>query len=572
MEISARLKRHSTPALVWLFIIVVYIATLCPTLYLIDAGELTTVAYTLGIAHPTGYPLYTLLGRLFSLIPIGSIALRINLLSALISSFAGLIFFILVRKILKNFYLALIPTSLVVFSHTLWNTSLSAEVYPLTALAIALLLLLVSTFRSVTTIYLFFFFAGLAFSNHMTIFAVVLPVLLYIILRYRLTARQWFAGFVFFALGLSIYLYLPIRASHQPILNWGNPYSLERFLWHVTGKQYRVWMFSSPLAEVLANFKKEMFHIGFEWLYIFLPLIFLGLRNLLRSNRPLGLAYVSILILNILYAVNYSIPDIECYFLPTIFILGIISAYGLLSLKKFFRKGFALILALLPLVFHFTSSTMHNNYFGYDLGRNFLNSLPPRSIFFTDFWDIYSPTIYIRQVENKHRDQCIIDKELLRRSWYFLYLKKEYPEIYEKSEPEISSYLELLDDFEHNRLKSPDEIQRRYIRMIESFYEKNRDRRFFTLHLMSVYDDAQTLVGKLRIPYGLFYEITDTLIYKPFDYHKIDIRLPPFSVDERLSYDKRIYQKVVRDRMAYLSQIGKIEEVNSIQEWLDKNF
>ena len=51
-----------------------YLKTLCPTVYWRDSGELITVCYTLGIAHPAGYPLYALLGRIFTLIPVGSIA------------------------------------------------------------------------------------------------------------------------------------------------------------------------------------------------------------------------------------------------------------------------------------------------------------------------------------------------------------------------------------------------------------------------------------------------------------------------------------------------------------------
>lgn len=562
-----------TGFLVWLLVFFVYVATLCPAIYLIDGGELTTVCYTLGIAHPTGYPLYTILGRIFTLIPIGSIALRANLLSAFFGSIALLIFFMVAKTILHDSYLALIPASLVAFSHTLWSTSLSAEVYPLTAFFIAVMLLLFTSSRTSRHIYLYFFVAGLSFCNHMIVFALFIPISVYMLTRHRLNMKQWMFCILLFVTGLSIYAYLPIRAAGQPLLNWGNPFNLERFIWHITGRQYRVWMFSSPLNEVISNLKNGLLHLAYEWLYIFLPLVFIGMRRVFRTNRAVFWTLVFIVTLNILYSINYSIPDIESYFLPTVFVFGLFTANGLLSLQKCLRRGLVLVSAVLPIVFHFSQSTMQSNYAGYDFGKNFLNSLPENSIFLTDYWDIYSTSIYIRHVEQLRQDVSIIDKELLRRSWYFLYLKREYPTTYQRSEPEIRAYLRLLDDFEHDRLKDPNEIQKRYVEMIESFIKKNQgERKCYMLLLTSPLDETQILPDKLRIPYGLVYELSDTISYQFFDYGRIAIRRPRFTSDERLMVNMGIYKKVVGDRIGYLSRIGKTEEARSIEVWLRSNF
>jgi len=59
----------------------VYLFTACPTVYLGDSGELTAAAFSIGIPHNSGYPLYVLLGKLFCLIPLGSIGFRVNLMS-----------------------------------------------------------------------------------------------------------------------------------------------------------------------------------------------------------------------------------------------------------------------------------------------------------------------------------------------------------------------------------------------------------------------------------------------------------------------------------------------------------
>jgi hypothetical protein len=71
----------------------VYLLTLAPTVQFIDSGELAVVCKTLGIAHPTGYPLYTLLGRLFSLLPSGDIIFRVSQMSLLFTCAASLVLF-----------------------------------------------------------------------------------------------------------------------------------------------------------------------------------------------------------------------------------------------------------------------------------------------------------------------------------------------------------------------------------------------------------------------------------------------------------------------------------------------
>ena len=78
----ANLDHRVYAALAGLVAFAVYLRTLAPTVMWYDMGELPTAAYVLGIAHNTGYPLYLLLGKLFTLIPVGDVAYRVNLMSA----------------------------------------------------------------------------------------------------------------------------------------------------------------------------------------------------------------------------------------------------------------------------------------------------------------------------------------------------------------------------------------------------------------------------------------------------------------------------------------------------------
>ena len=91
-----RMKKHDFQDILFhlyaLFVVLatfwVYVKTLAPTVSFFDSGELISAAYTLGVAHPPGYPLYVLLGWLFSKLPIGNIAYRINRMSAFFASIA----------------------------------------------------------------------------------------------------------------------------------------------------------------------------------------------------------------------------------------------------------------------------------------------------------------------------------------------------------------------------------------------------------------------------------------------------------------------------------------------------
>ena len=143
MEVKpTRVRKNSyiLGGLVFFISFVVYLKTLSPTVGFVDSGELTTVAYTLGIAHPTGYPLYTLLGRLFTLLPFGSIAWRVNIASAFFASLSTLFLYLLSKNlftrmlsggeanatatatVLSSFITAL----LFAFSTTLWSHAVMA--------------------------------------------------------------------------------------------------------------------------------------------------------------------------------------------------------------------------------------------------------------------------------------------------------------------------------------------------------------------------------------------------------------------------------------------------------------
>ncbi|MEW6007859.1 MAG: DUF2723 domain-containing protein [bacterium] len=121
----------------------VYLHTLTPTIGFHDSGELITCAYTLGIAHPPGYPLYTLLGKVFiTLIPFGNIAFRMNMESALFASLCVMMVYFITLKVSgraeerKNGRIisSVVASLILAFSATFWEQAVIAEKYTLNAL------------------------------------------------------------------------------------------------------------------------------------------------------------------------------------------------------------------------------------------------------------------------------------------------------------------------------------------------------------------------------------------------------------------------------------------------------
>ena len=129
--------RRFAAAAFGIVVFALYVRTLAPTVVGGDSGELITVAYTLGVAHPPGYPLYTLLAKLFTLIPIGTIAWRVNLFSAACGAGAATILFLAAARWSGKLWAALAAASLFAFSPRVWPHAVTAEVFALNNLFIA---------------------------------------------------------------------------------------------------------------------------------------------------------------------------------------------------------------------------------------------------------------------------------------------------------------------------------------------------------------------------------------------------------------------------------------------------
>jgi hypothetical protein len=573
---------------VWLVVpavFVVYVFTLSPTVGLIDSGELAAGCHRLNVLHPTGYPLYTMLGRLASLVPVGMVVNRVAVLSALLAACGVGLLLLLGLRLRVSRAVAAASALLLGFSFPVWAVAVDVEVYSLTLVLVLLLWLAVESCERGGSLLVLAYFAGLALINHMSASSTVLGVALAVIFSEvrrtkhegrsaegRIRFRHLSLLLCTFLLGVSPYLFLVLRARAGPLLAWGNPYNLERFWWHVTGKQYQVWMFSQSFGEVLHNAGRGAVLLARSFVYVLVPVVFYGAVRLFRQRRNLAIGLAVSTVVAFAYAVNYSIPDIESYYLPCLAALAVFGMVGLDGLaRRVGRWRHAVWLTgIAALLLNFSAAGKRGDYVAYDHAINTLASAGQNATIITDWWDVYSPVFYLQHVEQVRPDVCMIDKELVRRSWYFDYLSRVYPWLVERSRPEIASYRQYLDEFEQGRLKDPAEIQRRYIALLESFITRSPERPAYTTYDTDAGLDArQMLPGERRVSVGLLFQIRSDTVLPEFDYTRFVVRLPRQGLDMRTRAALERYRYFLVRRARALATSGHEDEIQSLLGWYD---
>jgi len=567
----------------------VYGVTLSRSVGFIDSGELAAVAGTLGIAHPTGYPLFTLVGRLFLMLPLGvEEIVRLNLMSAVFAAAGVGLFFLVVRSVLLQVATRMrgggqAPAAavnaaaagaalLLAFSETWWAQALSVEVYPLhgflvTAVALTFLAAAFGAEQRQGLWLAFAFLLGLSFTNHMTT-VLLLPGLavLFFATQGWTTASALRAVRLLpaFFLGLSLYLYLPIRAAAGPPMLWGNPTTLERLLWHLRGKQYSVWIFSSTEATA-RQFAYFLQSFPAEFAYIGGAAALAGLIVLLRVHRPLAAGTIVFFVACVGYAVNYDIHDIDSYFLLAYWTTALWAGVGLYALMVRLRKLPAAVLVAGALVLPFAAAMTHaarvdesENRLVEDYTRAMFASLRPGALVLSYQWDFWvSAAYYYQLVRGERPDVAVVDKELLRRSWYFEQLGRTHPWLLRDSRAEVDAFLRELQKFEQDLPYDPAVIQGRFEAMIGSFIRRSMVSRpvYVTSEI-----EPEFWRGLERVPEGLALRLVADTAFVPTERPAFVWR--PFGRKGRLEdvFTKFYSEAYLSRALYYMGKRGDLEE------------
>jgi hypothetical protein len=576
-------SRAWPPALAFLAPLCLYGATRAPDLGSIDSGELAAVCSGLQIAHPTGYPLYTLIGRLACLVLPGPTPIaRLNLLSVLLGAICTLGAFRLFRRVsrstrpgageLDHSLLALGAALLWAVHPALWRQALGNEVHALQAAIVVFVLWLVSGRTDLRQRLLAAYLLGLGFANHMTILYLVPPIVVGALAAGELPHLRRRSVLLALAGALTIplclYLYLPIRSLADPLLDWGDPTNPERFFRHVGAAQYRVWLFASSegFGQNLLQFIRELA----SPLGVVLLLAAGAGAIALARRSPADLARLGLaLLIGSLWASGYEIHDLEPYYLvPRIALAGLAVAGAASVLPVRAGRSLRRALLLVPLVAalllagsRWSGLTRSGDRFIRLYATSLLDSLPSDAILLTRHWDIVvSPLIYLQQIEGLRPDVTVVDTELFRRSWYFPQLRRTDPTLLAPIEDRVTLFLEQLRLFERGEAYDPQKIESRFRGVIAGVFEAHRQTR-------PVYHTPEIEPAF----YGGWYGIPEALAVRMVVDPRLAPEAEPLKPESwagqagylREAVRQRAWAfpiELARSRIAFLEQLGRTEE------------
>jgi len=423
---------------VFVVALALYWSTLLPDVGLWDTAEWQAVGPVLGIAHPTGYPTYTLLAWLASVVlqPFGNEAYRADLLSALLmSGAAGLLS---VRLVLATRRVAVGLAAGLAFALTpvAWHWGVRADPHALHVFLAALTLVMLGAWAArqvvdkraaapwlVAAAAVF----GISLGNHALTLLLAPGIAAYVLLVAPRILCQWrlvLTATAVLALSAAlVYLYLPLRSAMDPGLDYADPQTWERFWYVVLGEQFQGSFGPLPsLALIGSGIWDELVH-GFGLL-----------AALAAAGALLGLVrHPRLTILGLLwfgctwfFALGYPNAAIERYYLVPLLVaalwvglaLDAVAEAGaeLLDRRGRARTGLvaggvaaaALLLAVVPAVERHDSLDASDETWGREILEATFEAVEQDAVIIS-WWSFSTPLWYGQHVEGRRPDVIVID-------------------------------------------------------------------------------------------------------------------------------------------------------------------
>lgn len=402
----------------------IYVRTLLPGVSVGDWAEMQWIPAQLGIPHPTGYPLYVLLGKAFSLLPIGSLAFRAELLSAVAAAASAGTAVLIAARLGARPVIAFAAGLSLAVTGELWLEATYSEMNGFHLLLMAAVIhraLVWRAERRDRDLQLGALLAGLSISNHLLALTVVPIVILFVLVdaRSRLRERPVLivqaAGLVL--LGLTPYLFLPIRGLFGPAAIYGKFLTWQGVSSLVTGADLRGQMhFTSAddlvktwndVPNVLAQFRDRS-----NLVFVIGGLIGAGIQAVrdLWLFAMLGV----VVVVNVFFFANY-VGDLDHYLLLTWLVFAIWLAIALEAIVVWLEHHVvnpgiartAAILALaLPVAILGTNWATYDesqNHIGEQFAQSVFAALPQNAVLLT-YWDALTNLGYVHCVDGQRPD------------------------------------------------------------------------------------------------------------------------------------------------------------------------
>jgi len=430
-----RLKKCFFIISLFIILLTIYLKTLLPTVSGWDTGEFQTITYSLDIAHPTGYPAYILLGKLFiTIFPFFSVAWKMNFFSALCTITGCIVLFLLNYNLTKNHFCSFTSSLILGLNPTIWRTSLRADPHTLHLLFICIIFFLIFKMIHKKRIKLFpitCFLVGISLGNHMlTIFTLpavflTLTTIFFANKNINKSLHITLLSLFVLLLGLSVYILLPILGTiKKPLTTNYQINNFQNFKRHVLGQDFQGFVKGWVKGDFLLSLKYylSVHSVYFPILVSLTALI--GFLILFYEKFKISFLFTITFFLTLIFSLKYPNADLERYFMVPFLIFIIWFNYGISFMNRFAKNLFPkktylnklslfffCCLFLIPVI-AFYSFNFRKNYFELDQSKNFhnlshayetFNNIDKNGIIIS-WWSPATPLWYLQKVEGIRKD------------------------------------------------------------------------------------------------------------------------------------------------------------------------
>jgi 4-amino-4-deoxy-L-arabinose transferase-like glycosyltransferase len=457
--------KQNSKTLAWLAIIFVaagllYFLTAARDIVVGDTPELITAAATLGVAHPPGYPLFTMIGHLFSLCPFGSIAFRVNLLSVVCDALTIVVIFLTALRLTRSHLAGALAGFILMVNPTFWNWSIVAEVFPLNNLLASTLIYLLVAWHEhpdrIRWLIAALFTTGLGLTNHQTI-VLLAPAFCFVLWRRRTALRQqlhFLPVFIAaFFVGLLPYAYVPWASARHPPYNWGNVSSFVDLVDLITRKIYGSTHLINAAGYTGGSAIARIVALCTSFRPLAAALILLGTVQAYRYRRwylwfslmafiCAGPLFVWVTDLNLATAPS-ALFVLQRFFLLPHIVLAPLIAFGTLfiietitfSAAKIYSRVVAplaiagLIAVTATGLTNYPKIDQSHNSIARRFGEDVFATADRHSIFLATGDAVLGPLLYLQTVENLGQHLTVVALPLLPATWYLLQLREHHSDL-----------------------------------------------------------------------------------------------------------------------------------------------
>ncbi|KKQ56995.1 MAG: hypothetical protein US95_C0022G0004 [Candidatus Woesebacteria bacterium GW2011_GWB1_38_5] len=441
------LQENFVAIFLFIFTLEIYIHNLSSSIYGGDSGDIATAVITNGVAHPSGYPLQTMLGILFLKIPIEATpAWKIGLVSSLFSSLTLLLIYKTTVELTKSKLFGILTALSVAFTYSFWLYAEVIEVFALNSFFIsALIYLTIKYLQNKKTKFLIILALtiGLSLTNNQSIIILFPFIALSIVIsnwKILLDIKTIFKCILFLVAGLTPYLYVLLSAQNDPEMNWGFAKNWENF-WFLVTRQYYGWGGGVNTIKMHYTIENIILRMGvyFDyWKSYINPLapvlIILGIVQLIINKKILIVFFLlsSFLFVGPLFMIfagsdfqSYlGLATIERFIISNILISFLFLPFGVISIENIIRsirmvrkpikhilpKIVPVVFSLIPIVsfiINFKRTDLSKVYVGDSLAVDVLSNLPENSVLMLRNDTLAFNTIYYQQAYNYRKDVMI---------------------------------------------------------------------------------------------------------------------------------------------------------------------